>query len=127
MFQCFLHFVNRQSTCSHAMQEALQHLLRFLVSLFDDPILLLLSLQLLPYFVLKTMEDLPGLPGLFIASIFSASISTLSSGINSLGAVTLEDVFKPLYHSIKKRKPARGTLTKVTVFLGNEYRLILSM
>jgi len=73
--------------------------------------------QLLPYFVLKTMEDLPGLPGLFIASIFSASISTLSSGINSLGAVTLEDVFRPLFQSIKERPPSRGTLTKVTVIL----------
>ena len=70
------------------------------------------------------MEDLPGLPGLFIASIFSASISTLSSGINSLGAVTLEDVFKPLFQSIKERPPSRGTLTKVTVILGNEYESI---
>ncbi|KAK3802994.1 hypothetical protein RRG08_005580 [Elysia crispata] len=53
--------------------------------------------QLVPLFVMETMGAWPGLPGFFVASIFSASISTVSSGINSLAAVTLEDVVKPIY------------------------------
>ena len=36
-----------------------------------------------------------GLAGFFIAGIFSASLSTVSSAINSLAAVTLEDYIKP--------------------------------
>ncbi len=36
-----------------------------------------------------------GLAGFFVAGIFSASLSTVSSAINSLAAVTLEDYIKP--------------------------------
>jgi hypothetical protein len=39
----------------------------------------------------------PGLPGLAVAGIFSGSLSTVSSAINSLAAVTLEDYIRPLY------------------------------
>ena len=34
--------------------------------------------------------------GLFVSGIFSGSLSTVSSAINSLAAVTLEDYIKPL-------------------------------
>ncbi|CAG5123794.1 unnamed protein product, partial [Candidula unifasciata] len=47
--------------------------------------------QLMPYFVIHSLSFLPGLPGLYMASVFSASLSTLSSGINSLAANTVED------------------------------------
>ena len=36
------------------------------------------------------MSSVPGLPGLAVAGIFSGSLSTVSSAINSLAAVTLE-------------------------------------
>ena len=51
--------------------------------------------QLLPLFVVDTMNDKPGLAGLFITGIFSGSLSSVSSAINSLAAVTLEDYIKP--------------------------------
>lgn len=51
--------------------------------------------QLLPYFIMKSLSKFPGLPGLCIAGLFSASLSTLSSVINSLAAVTLEDFIRP--------------------------------
>lgn len=50
--------------------------------------------QLMPLFVVETMGDLPGLSGLFVAGIFSASLSTVSACLNSLAAVTLEDYIK---------------------------------
>ncbi|BFZ12619.1 hypothetical protein BsWGS_15658 [Bradybaena similaris] len=73
--------------------------------------------QLIPFFVLKTMGDFPGLPGLFVACIFSASISTVSSGINSLAAVTLEDLFKPCYHLVHHKSPSKGMSTVATIIL----------
>ena len=47
--------------------------------------------QMVPYFVIHTLSFLPGLSGLYIATIFSGALSTLSSGINSLAANTVQD------------------------------------
>lgn len=51
--------------------------------------------QLLPLYIVDRMSDIPGLPGLAVAGIFSGSLSTVSSAINSLAAVTLEDYIRP--------------------------------
>lgn len=59
--------------------------------------------QLMPIFVVDTMHTLPGMAGLFVSGIFSASLSTVSAALNSLAAVTLEDYVKPLYQAVKKR------------------------
>ncbi|GBP65766.1 Putative sodium-dependent multivitamin transporter [Eumeta japonica] len=47
--------------------------------------------QLLPYYVVNALNDSPGLLGLFVAGIFSGSLSTISSACNSLAAVTVTD------------------------------------
>ena len=51
--------------------------------------------QLLPLFVMDVLGELPGLSGLFIAGVFSAALSSLSTCLNSMSAVVLEDFFKP--------------------------------
>ncbi|XP_028274985.1 sodium-coupled monocarboxylate transporter 1-like [Parambassis ranga] len=51
--------------------------------------------QLMPYLVMDILTDHPGLPGLFFAALYSGSLSTVSSCINGLAAVTLEDLIKP--------------------------------
>ncbi|XP_063227309.1 sodium-coupled monocarboxylate transporter 1-like [Bacillus rossius redtenbacheri] len=51
--------------------------------------------QILPFFTMDTASHLPGLPGLFIAGIFSASLSTLSSNFNCLSATISEDFVYP--------------------------------
>lgn len=48
----------------------------------------------MPYFVVDSMGHIPGLSGIFVAGIFSASLSTISAGLNSMSAVTMEDYFK---------------------------------
>ena len=39
--------------------------------------------------LIQVMKDYPGVPGLFVAGVFSGALSTVSSGLNSLAAVTL--------------------------------------
>ncbi|XP_059611526.1 sodium-coupled monocarboxylate transporter 1-like [Phlebotomus argentipes] len=51
--------------------------------------------QLLPLFVMDTLGELPGLSGMFIAGVFSAALSSLSTCLNSMSAVVLEDFCKP--------------------------------
>ncbi|XP_037089110.1 sodium-coupled monocarboxylate transporter 1-like [Pollicipes pollicipes] len=51
--------------------------------------------QLFPLFVMDTLGETPGVPGLFVAGIFSGALSTVSSGINSLAAITMEDFIMP--------------------------------
>lgn len=45
----------------------------------------------MPWYVVEAMHAVPGLAGLFIAGIFSASLSTISASCNALAAVTLTD------------------------------------
>lgn len=61
--------------------------------------------QLLPLYVVDRMSDMPGLPGLVVAGIFSGSLSTVSSAINSLAAVTLEDYIRPLVKLSDSKSP----------------------
>lgn len=51
--------------------------------------------QLLPLLVMETLGDFPGFPGMFVAGVFSAALSSLSTGLNSMSAVMLEDFCKP--------------------------------
>ncbi|NXL70015.1 SC5A8 protein, partial [Leptocoma aspasia] len=60
--------------------------------------------QLMPYLVLDIMHDFPGMPGLFVASAYSGTLSTVSSSINALAAVTVEDLIKPYFKSLSERK-----------------------
>uniref|UniRef100_A0A671YJE1 Solute carrier family 5 member 8 n=1 Tax=Sparus aurata TaxID=8175 RepID=A0A671YJE1_SPAAU len=58
--------------------------------------------QLMPYLVMDILRDYPGLPGLFVAAAYSGSLSTVSSSINALAAVTVEDLIKPYTNMSEK-------------------------
>ncbi|NXC24880.1 SC5A8 protein, partial [Campylorhamphus procurvoides] len=60
--------------------------------------------QLMPYLVLQILHDFPGVPGLFVASAYSGTLSTVSSSINALAAVTVEDLIKPYFRSLSEKK-----------------------
>uniref|UniRef100_A0A8C5RBN2 Sodium-coupled monocarboxylate transporter 1 n=1 Tax=Laticauda laticaudata TaxID=8630 RepID=A0A8C5RBN2_LATLA len=51
--------------------------------------------QLMPYLVLEILQEFPGMTGLFVACAYSGTLSTVSSSINALAAVTVEDLIKP--------------------------------
>ncbi|MEE6480059.1 hypothetical protein FKM82_012443 [Ascaphus truei] len=60
--------------------------------------------QLMPYLALDILRDYPGLPGLFVACAYSGTLSTVSSSINALAAVTVEDLIKPYFKSLNETK-----------------------
>ena len=62
--------------------------------------------RIMPHFAATKMSIYPGLTGLFIAGIFSASLSTISAMLNSLAAVFLEDYLKRVYIKLGKTFPA---------------------
>ncbi|XP_059148788.1 sodium-coupled monocarboxylate transporter 1-like [Physella acuta] len=65
--------------------------------------------QLLPYFVMDILGSAPGLPGLFVSSLFSGALSSVSSMLNSLAAVTWEDFMKPYMKNVKDDKATKIT------------------
>ncbi|KAM6915147.1 solute carrier family 5 member 6a [Xenentodon cancila] len=60
--------------------------------------------QMVLYFVMDVFRELPGLPGLFVACLFSGALSTISSAFNSLATVTMEDLIKPLVPNMTEEK-----------------------
>ncbi|XP_062406602.1 solute carrier family 5 member 6a [Sardina pilchardus] len=71
--------------------------------------------QMVLYFVMDVLRDLPGLPGLFVACLFSGALSTISSAFNSLATVTMEDLIKPYFPAMKE---SRATLLSKGLALG---------
>ncbi|CAK8681466.1 unnamed protein product [Clavelina lepadiformis] len=63
--------------------------------------------QLMAYLVSDVFRDVPGMTGLFISAAFSGTLSTVSSGINSIGSLLLEDFLLPY-------KPQMKEVTKLT-------------
>ncbi|XP_055483911.1 sodium-coupled monocarboxylate transporter 1 [Psammomys obesus] len=59
--------------------------------------------QLMPYMVLDILRNYPGVPGLFVACAYSGTLSTVSSSINALAAVTVEDLIKPRFRSLSEK------------------------
>ncbi|XP_031959748.1 sodium-dependent multivitamin transporter isoform X1 [Corvus cornix cornix] len=71
--------------------------------------------QLVLFFVMDVLRDLPGLPGLFVACLFSGSLSTISSAFNSLATVTMEDLVRPHFPELSE---SRATLVSKLLALG---------
>nr|XP_046235616.1 sodium-coupled monocarboxylate transporter 1-like [Scatophagus argus] len=72
--------------------------------------------QLMPYLVMDILGEYPGLPGLFVAAAYSGSLSTVSSSINALAAVTVEDLIKP--HTNMSEKHLSWTSKGLTLVYG---------
>ncbi|MEQ2287568.1 Sodium-coupled monocarboxylate transporter 1 [Ameca splendens] len=60
--------------------------------------------QLLPYLVMDILAAYPGIPGLFVAAAYSGTLSTVSSSINALVAVTVEDYIFPFYKDFTQKQ-----------------------
>lgn len=70
--------------------------------------------QILPYFVVTQLPH--GLPGLFIAAIYAASMSTISAGINSLTSSTLVDFYQRLWRRPDLSEGTQLRLARILTF-----------
>ncbi|XP_077500677.1 sodium-coupled monocarboxylate transporter 2-like isoform X1 [Amblyomma americanum] len=61
--------------------------------------------QIVPYYINKSTSAIDGVRGLFMAGVVSASISTVSSIVNSHAAVLFVDIVSPNFHVSEKKSP----------------------
>ncbi|KAL2732696.1 sodium-coupled monocarboxylate transporter 2-like [Vespula maculifrons] len=74
--------------------------------------------QLLPAFVMQAAGYLHGIPGLFIAGIFGAALSSLSVGFNSTSVVLLEDFVKSCFGLQPNERCSTILVKSIIIFLG---------
>ncbi|CAF1408088.1 unnamed protein product [Adineta ricciae] len=73
--------------------------------------------QLYPLFVTETLGKIPGLTGIFISCILNASLSSISSGINSIVTVMVEDIYKRIKTSSTISDQQQTIISKVVSYL----------
>ncbi|XP_067657594.1 sodium-dependent multivitamin transporter-like [Haliotis asinina] len=73
--------------------------------------------QLMPFFMMNLLSSYPGMTGLYMSTLFSGALSTLSSGINGLAANTVEDILRPCLQRNRTSDYAVTILAKVLVFI----------
>ncbi|XP_061178527.1 sodium-coupled monocarboxylate transporter 1-like isoform X2 [Saccostrea echinata] len=76
------------------------------------------SNEIVPYFMMEQLSDIPGLAGLFLASLFSATLSTMSSGLSAISALVWEDIIQPYFQCFTLRQGSIVTKATVSVFGG---------
>ncbi|KAK9722153.1 Sodium:solute symporter family [Popillia japonica] len=74
--------------------------------------------QLLPYYIMDISRNIPGLPGLFAANIFSAALSTLSAHINCLSATIYEDFLSRFVKEGTSQETISKYLKLLSVIIG---------
>ncbi|PSN35895.1 hypothetical protein C0J52_18975 [Blattella germanica] len=74
--------------------------------------------QLVPYYIMDIAGSIPGLPGLFIAGVFSAALSSMSSNLNSMAATMYEDFIQPCMRRKISEKTASYIIRFVVLLIG---------
>lgn len=81
--------------------------------------------EILPFTILDLFKNIPGFAGLFIAALSSAALSTLSSCLSSLSAVTYEDIIKVNFSHLPPKRAT--TISKVLVLVYGLVAMVLAM
>uniref|UniRef100_A0A8B9LCY5 Solute carrier family 5 member 5 n=1 Tax=Astyanax mexicanus TaxID=7994 RepID=A0A8B9LCY5_ASTMX len=100
-------FVNQLGLCVIVSSAAICGIVMFALYSHCDPLKsgrISAPDQYMPYMVLDIFRDLPGVPGLFLACAYSGTLSTVSTSINAMAAVTMEDLLKPFLIGSSQRK-----------------------
>ena len=73
--------------------------------------------QILPLFVMEVASTIPGLAGLFIAGIFSAALSSMSSSLNTIAGTIYEDFIRNHFPNATEKR-ASDVMKSLVVVLG---------
>ncbi|KAL6443073.1 hypothetical protein ACFW04_002798 [Cataglyphis niger] len=73
--------------------------------------------KILPYYVLDVAADVPGLPGLFLAGLVSAGLSTMSAGLNTVAGTIYEDFIDRWMPESNDKETKAANVMKVTVVI----------
>lgn len=73
--------------------------------------------QIVPLFVMQVASKIPGLPGLFIAGIFSAALSSISSILNTKAGIIYEDFIRHRFPNATEKR-ASDVMKLLVVILG---------
>lgn len=60
--------------------------------------------QIIPLLMIRLFSRIPGLTGVLLSAAFSASLSSVSSGINALTTLTGQGIFRKIWPEIKESK-----------------------
>ncbi|KAJ8044855.1 Sodium-coupled monocarboxylate transporter 2 [Holothuria leucospilota] len=60
--------------------------------------------QIIPLLMIRLFSRIPGLTGVLLSAAFSASLSSVSSGINALTTLTGQGIFRKIWPDIKESK-----------------------
>ena len=72
--------------------------------------------QIIPFTVMDLFSGIPGLPGLFISALAAASLSTISSALNSMAAITYKDLVKVFFPRVTEETGTHVSKTCVVLF-----------
>uniref|UniRef100_A0A8C4T206 Solute carrier family 5 member 5 n=1 Tax=Erpetoichthys calabaricus TaxID=27687 RepID=A0A8C4T206_ERPCA len=98
-------FVNQLGLCTIVGSAVICGIVMFALYTKCDPLKLGLITapdQYIPFMVMDIFANYPGVPGLFLASAYSGTLSTASTSINAMAAVTIEDFLKPRTPTLTK-------------------------
>lgn len=73
--------------------------------------------QVLPLFVMEVASSIPGLPGIFMAGVFSASLSSMSSSLNTIAGTIYEDFIRPKFPNFTEKR-ASDTMKLLVILIG---------
>ncbi|EEB16190.1 sodium/iodide cotransporter, putative [Pediculus humanus corporis] len=74
--------------------------------------------QLFPFYVMDVLGEYKGFPGLFVAGIFSAGLSTVSTGVNSLAAIWFSELEGTKFKKNLDPKKAGLVVKGMALFFG---------
>nr|XP_014279124.1 sodium-coupled monocarboxylate transporter 2-like isoform X1 [Halyomorpha halys] len=74
--------------------------------------------QILPHFILDVAGNVKGLPGLFLAGVVCAGLSTMSAGLNTVSGTIYEDFIEPLISKKTRETKAAMIMQAIVVVYG---------
>lgn len=73
--------------------------------------------QVLPLFVMEVASKIPGLPGIFMAGVFSASLSSMSSSLNTVAGTIYEDFIRHKFPNFSEKR-ASDIMKLLVILIG---------